>query len=273
MGQFRSGSPSYIAALLTACCAILWIVFATYFGPHLIAAAYHSQSTPSLNSFVHGQGKHPLSAYLTSWRALSIRVLLGLLFFGFAITIITLSRVQLALWGNHPVEDEEAEPLSRLRITLIYPLLGAIAWGSFFCIVTGAERWPFSRYSMYSQIEKSYSLTQFRLYGVTQGEPGTEFPLTEYSYTQPFDNARLDSCFDHLYSHQVRPQEMRLALWDFLSRYERLRERGRHHGPPLRALRLYKAYWTLDPVASNVDHPDRKDLIAEVEGSDAPAQP
>ena len=262
-----------MAALLTACCAILWIVFATYFGPHLIAAAYHSQSAPFLNAFVRGQSKHPLSAYLTSWRALSIRVLLGLLLGGFAIAIITPSRVQLALWGNHPVENEEAEPLSGLRISLIYLLLGAIAWGSFFCIFTGAERWPFSRYSMYSQIAKSYSLTEYRLYGVTQGEPGTEFPLTEYSYTQPFDNSRLDSSFDQLHSHHGRPQEMRVALWDFLSRYETLREQGRHHGPPLRALRLYKVYWTLDPVASNVEPPGREELVAEVEGDNAPAQP
>jgi len=51
---------------------------------------------------------------------------------------------------------------------------------------------------------------------------------------------------------------------DSLARYEAQRERGAHDGPPLRAVRLYDAHWTLESDARNVDRPDRVHLVDEV---------
>jgi hypothetical protein len=56
-------------------------------------------------------------------------------------------------------------------------------------------------------------------------------------------------------------------LRDMLERYERLRSAGAHDGPPLRAVRLYEVEWTLDPHAANLQSPDRKQLLAEVQRS------
>ena len=58
---------------------------------------------------------------------------------------------------------------------------------------------------------------------------------------------------------------MNEALLDTLTRYEQLRLAGRHNGPPLQGLRLYKLGWRRDNRAENVDRPDRQELVAEVE--------
>jgi hypothetical protein len=258
----RQKLPRMILAV-TGCCASIWVLFATYFGPQIVASAYYGKSARLLNSVISGQSTHPLSHYLEAWRVVSVEVLLGLLLLGFAAVIATRSTVQSAVWGQPPMTQEQARYLTGTRLLVIYIVLGVIVGGSLFCIATETERWPFSSYPMYSTIQSTYSLTQFRLYGVTQHDGAQEFPLLEYRYTQPFDNARPDASFARLYSHPAQQQLLREALRDFHSRYEALREQGRHSGPPLRGLRLYKVVWTLDPLARNVNDPDRRELLAE----------
>jgi hypothetical protein len=53
-------------------------------------------------------------------------------------------------------------------------------------------------------------------------------------------------------------------LQDCLKRYEALRSAGRHHGPPLQGMRLYRVDWKLDPWARNLDSPDQKKLLFEI---------
>src|SRR5262249_46660523 len=135
--------------------------------------------------------------------------------------------------------------------------------GSLFDIIRDTEHWPFSQYPMYSQTEKSHSLTAFRLFGVTQD--GSEISLhDDMRYLQPFDNSRLPEALELVSeSHQLKE-----AVLDCFLRYEALRRAGRHSGPQLKALRLYRVYWVLDPWARNVDHPNRKDLFVEVRQSE-----
>jgi len=258
----RQNSPRIILAV-TGCCASIWVLFAAYLGPQIVASAYHGKSTPLLNSIISGQSTHPLPYYLEAWRVVSFEVLLGLLLLGFAAVIATRPAVQSAVWGERAMTQEQAGCLSGTRLLMIYIVLGVIVGGSLFCIATETERWPFSGYPMYSRIERTNSLTQFRLYGIMQHDGAKEFPLVNYRYTQPFDNARINASFARLEADPAKEQLFREALRDFHSRYEALREQRRHSGPRLRGLRLYKVVWTLDPLARNVNDPDRRELLAE----------
>jgi hypothetical protein len=268
----RQKLPRMIVAV-TGCCASIWVLFATYFGPQIVASAYYGKSARLLNSLISGQSTHPLSHYLEAWRLISFEVLWGLLLLGFAAVIATRPTVQSAVWGERAMTQEQARYLTGTRLLVIYIVLGVIVGGSLFCIATETERWPFSSYPMYSKIQQTYSLTQFRLYGVMRDEGAKEFPLVEYRYTQPFDNARIDASFARLYAHPAQEQLLKEALRDFHSRYEALREQGRHSGPPLRGLRLYKVVWTLDPLARNVNDPDRRELLAEGHQDNAQGRP
>jgi len=154
--------------------------------------------------------------------------------------------------------------MSRQRIWLVFSLAAVITSGSLFDLLKDTEHWPFSPYSMYSSVVESHTLTTLRLYGVTEGESPAEVPLSDNRYLQPFDNSRFPSAIDDIIRDPKRRYLLDDAVRDCLLRYEALRRAGRHTGPQLQAIRLYRVFWALDSQARNVDRPDRKDFIVEV---------
>ena len=121
---------------------------------------------------------------------------------------------------------------------------------------------------MFSWVEQKYSFSEVRLYGATQEQPHNEIPLLAPDYIQPFDQARLSVALERMeFKHNTerRHKLLNKAVLDVLERYETLRLAGRHDGPPLQGVRLYKERWQLDVRAENVDQPDHRRLIAEVE--------
>jgi len=151
--------------------------------------------------------------------------------------------------------------MGRRRIWLVYAVIVVLGGGSLFAIINDAEYWPFSPYGMYSDMRRERSLTWLRLFGVTKAEEPQEIPLLAPEYIQPFDQARLPKALSQM---SRNPDKQREALRDCLRRYESLRQAGRHHGPPLQGVRLYRLEWQLDPLARNVDRPERRALILEV---------
>jgi hypothetical protein len=149
--------------------------------------------------------------------------------------------------------------MARARLFVIYTLGAVILGGAFSDLVRDAEHWPFSAYPMYSELWLSKTYSTLRLYGVVQRSPLVEIQLDKNSYLQPFDISRLNVALGGLQENKLNE-----ALNDCLTRYEALRRAGRHNGPPLVAMRLYKITWTLDPSATNIDLPDRKELLTEV---------
>jgi hypothetical protein len=147
----------------------------------------------------------------------------------------------------------------RAWINLI--LVGFIA-GSVYDIVTDQEHWPFSQYPMFSVTWSSPSFTWHRVFGVTAD--GGEFPLDANRYVSPFDQSRLPKAFRQMLDEADAEVRARTALRDVMTRYETLRRAARHDGPPVVAMRLYELHWTIDWQAANVDAPDRKRLLAEV---------
>src|SRR3954466_14849528 len=76
------------------------------------------------------------------------------------------------------------------RRCVVYAALAVICAGSLVDLATDSEHWPFSPYSMYSDVKREpYELRQLRLFGVPVR--GDEFALQEVEYIQPFDPVRL----------------------------------------------------------------------------------
>lgn len=153
---------------------------------------------------------------------------------------------------------------------LIYSLGAFIFGGSLYDVLKDAEHWPFYHYRLVAGTVESRSLEAFVLFGVTGEKPSREIPLTQFQYTQPFDNSRLRAVLGYIYEH--RQDQLNAAVRDCLLRYEALRRAGRHRGPALQAIRLYRADWVLDPWGRNVDHPDRKELLLEIRYSETKGQ-
>lgn len=154
------------------------------------------------------------------------------------------------------------QPMKRRRLLIVYAVGAVILGGSTLDWVNDSEHWPFSQYPMFSVLDEPVGreFVTLRLYGVTRLQPPQEFPLDSNEYLEPFDNSRLPAAFDLVRgAGRLRP-----ALEDCLRRYDVLRARGVHHGPPLQALRLYKVTWVSNLQASNVSNPERKELLGEV---------
>jgi GT2 family glycosyltransferase len=265
----RIRSPRRITLTLVVAIALLglaWMALAKLAVPPLIASAYRGESWPLFNRMIRGQSAHPLADYLVYWDYLQWTFLLLFFVVGLLIVGIVRPEFQAAFWRPtvRSLEDSsQMVPMARQRLLLIYGLLAVILGGSLFDIIGDTEHWPFSNYPMYSGTEKSHSLTTFRLFGVTQD--GSEISLhNDIRYLQPFDNSRLPQAFERV----AEKHQLKEAVLDCFLRYEALRRAGRHSGPQLQAMRLYRVYWVLDPWARNVDHPDHKDLFVEVRQSE-----
>jgi hypothetical protein len=102
---------------------------------------------------------------------------------------------------------------------------------------------------------------------MTAETPSREIPLINGSGIQPFDQSRLAEAFGEMAarSRQERGPLMTRALRDLLHQYDRLRQKDVHRYPQLAGLRVYRLSWVPDPHLGNVDHPNQKTLLAEVD--------
>jgi hypothetical protein len=152
-------------------------------------------------------------------------------------------------------------PMTRRRVLVVYGLMAFIFGGSLLDCVRDTEHWPWSCYPMYSYPETATTFDDYRLYGVPRENPDTEISLfLDERYLQPFDQSRLSLVLEE----SLWNPRLREGLENCLTRYEALRRGGRHEGPELVKLRMYHAFWTLDPTGANIEKPDRKELIEEV---------
>jgi hypothetical protein len=246
----------WIAALVVA--AVIWVVFAYLMAPPMIAKAYRGESLGIFNRLITGQTNHSLIEYLADWSRLANKASFG---FGvLAVCVILALGLGEGESGAAALESSSITAMSRPRLLVVYALGAVIFGGALADLVRDTEHWPFSQYPMFSYMQQAKTYSMLRLYGVVQRSPLIEVPLDSNLYLEPFDNSRLPAAL------QIAIRENRLdeGVTDCLTRYEALRRADRHGGPPLVAMRLYRLTWALDPSASNVDRPDRKDLLSEV---------
>src|SRR5215468_7519010 len=134
-----------------------------------------------------------------------------------------------------------------------------------------ADGWLFENFSLFSALsrptvrqgegtelrldESAYWVTRdtrYSIYGVRQGD-GTELRLDESAYWAPLDLIRIRAALA-LVARASKGDEARL-LGALMERYRVNAERGRHRGPPLESIRIYRV--TYDWTAG-VDHPTSK---------------
>jgi hypothetical protein len=176
--------------------------------------------------------------------------------------IVANRQAREAFWAPTQSDVSTAIPaMHSWRLMIVYALGIAIIGGSLFSWITDAEHWPFSPYPMFSWISPrtDFRFTTLRLYGVTQEQPLSEFPLDRNEYLEPFDNSRLPNALDIA----LRKDRLTPLLKDCLERYEALRVAQIHQGPAIRALRLYRVTWNLNAQASNVSTPGSRQLLGE----------
>lgn len=149
-----------------------------------------------------------------------------------------------------------------MRRACVNLVLVCLVAGSAYDIITDQEHWPFSQYPMFSGAWKSPTFAWLRLFGVTSD--GREFALDDNRFVAPFDQSRLPKALRRMLETPDQDMRIQAALPDLFARYEQLRQRAVHDGPPIVALRLYELEWTIDPAAANVDHPDARRFVAEV---------
>jgi len=140
-----------------------------------------------------------------------------------------------------------------------------------------ADGWLFGNFSLFSALSKpKYSQgdgtelrldesaywaprdTRYSIYGVRQGD-GTELRLDESAYWAPLDLIRIRAALV-LVARASKDDEGRF-LEALRERYRLNAERGRHGGPPLESIRIYRV--TYDWTAG-VDHPTvKRTLVME----------
>lgn len=264
----RTRNPNRISLILafaTLALGLVWIGLSKLAVPTLIENAYRGQSWHIFNRMISGQASHELPEYLADWDMLGWVILLIILLAGSLVVLILRPEFQAAFGAPAAPGHKDSLPITPMgsrRLLLVYAVNAVIVGGSLFDLITDTEHWPFSQYPMYSYTEKSSSLTRLKLFGVTP--EGTEIPLYDLRYLQPFDNSRLSAVLELV----AKKHQLGEAARDCLLRYEALRRAGRHNGPPLQAVRVYRVYWVLDPWARNIERPDRKNLLVEVPRSD-----
>jgi len=143
-----------------------------------------------------------------------------------------------------------------------------------------ADGWLFENFSLFSAISKPTRDTRYSTYGLRQGDgtelrldesaywaprdtrysiygvrqkDGTELRLDESAYWAPLDLIRIRAALA-LVARASKDDEARL-LGALMERYRVNAERGRHRGPPLESIRIYRV--TYDWTAG-VDHPTSK---------------
>lgn len=156
------------------------------------------------------------------------------------------------------------------RRLVAYAAIVAVVGGHLYDLAMDWEHWPFSPYPMYSH-RMGNELTVYRLMGVVAGGSGggaageaeAEIPLITRRYLWPLDSMSTAGALRRMHREPDREALLGEAMGDCLARYEARRAAGKHDGPPLSAIRLYRMTWEMDPWARNRDRPDRRELIYE----------
>jgi hypothetical protein len=147
------------------------------------------------------------------------------------------------------------------RLVIAHLLILFVIAGSAYDIGTRQEHWPFSNYPMFSTVHQRPFLTWLRLFGVTADN--REIALLSYNDLWPLDQSRLPLGLRRMADAPDSGPRVQAAITDVILRYNKRRAAGEITGPELRAIRLYRMGWSLEPFAANLDRPSSRELLAE----------
>jgi hypothetical protein len=216
--------------------------------PGLIVRAYQGEAGV-LNALIRGQAIHSLEHYLLAWHRMFPALLILEAAVGATIAGILWSTPALSrMTGLRPTRVMTVQCVTFLLVGMQVIEMGL-----------QLEHWPFSNYPMYSGIQPT-RLSWVRVAGIVHG---SEFWLSD-SQIRPFAHDRISHALNRHVSSgpnwQARADD---ALAGILRLYEAGRQTGRHAGPPLLGVRLYRLAWALNPSLANQPARESKELIRE----------
>ena len=145
-------------------------------------------------------------------------------------------------------------------------LLGVTALG----MHRGQEFWPVSFYPMFAGTRLEARVDHVALRAVP-ADGSAAFPLFRSEQLHPYGWYRHRRALRRLLDGAGGVPAARVALADTLRRYEQGRRRGRHDGPPLRALRLERVDDRLEPSAPGMVRSSDRVVVTEVQKAAEPA--
>jgi hypothetical protein len=150
-----------------------------------------------------------------------------------------------------------------MRRVLVNAVLVGVLFGAAFEVVTGGEHWPFSSYPMFSRVRQEARVDHLAFVAVpADGSPA--FALYEHEQIHPYRWYRQRQAFKRLLDGSGGEPSVRVGLADLLRRYELGRREGRHGGPPLEAIRLYRVDYDIDPGAPDLLVREDRRFVTEV---------
>lgn len=152
--------------------------------------------------------------------------------------------------------------MTRYRLALINTAIVVLIGSHLLALISKLELWPISHYPMYSRLATS-TVVWHGLWGVTQEG---EVALPADIYFAPFRTPRINNIL--LMARTV--EEQNDALRQLWRRYDELRGRGAHDGPPLLGLRAYRVAWALTPGVTKESQPLARKLMFEIEAGGLP---
>ena len=150
------------------------------------------------------------------------------------------------------------------RRACLWTMLAVIVLGHLYCLTVGpTDLWPFSRYAMYSKRRVGDHAEQYVIVGVTAERPPREVEMfLEWEYIRPLYRGSLHRSLAR-FARSAHDQRLIAAAEDCLRRYEARRKAGKHSGPALAAIRVYRYLWQYDQVDPHDRRPTDRELLAE----------
>jgi hypothetical protein len=148
------------------------------------------------------------------------------------------------------------------RLAVAHGMILTLLAGGLYDTATGREHWPFSPYAMFAEVDLSRSASKLVLVGMDE-DRNLEVPRAGAWVAQPLSVGRLGVALELELAEPRGAERVALIVTQLLARYDRMRVQGRHPGPRLAALRLYRLEWNLDIAVDRARPADRRTLIVE----------
>lgn len=151
--------------------------------------------------------------------------------------------------------------MSTLRLLVAHGMILTLLAGGLRDIATGREHWPFSPYAMFADVDLSRTASKLVLVGIDGGS--LEVPRAGVWAAHPLSAGRVGVALELELAEPRGAQRVAVIVAQLLARYEQMRLQGRHAGPRLASLRLYRLEWDLDTAVDRARPADRRTLITE----------
>ncbi len=152
------------------------------------------------------------------------------------------------------------ENISPVRRFTILAVIGLVIGGSLFCILMDGEAWPFSQYPMYSKPREPLH-SVIKIFGQTESG---DVDLSDTQYWAPLTFGHFNVGMRRIQKMPDKDARCSAALSFLLPHYEKIRRQGKHAGPPIHGLKLFRNTYRMRPDLANRNQPEQEELLCEI---------